>query len=128
MRSRAGGSGPERGGRARSGGGSDECVDAFEAVGGRVVVGLCSVAGVLASSAFAEGGSPWWNVLASVAPTNLPPGGMARIVVTANNLGDGVAEGSVVPITVSDKLPAGIVPIGIYGGAGPLGRWRGMLA
>ncbi len=90
-----------------------------------VVVGLCSVAGVSASAAFAEGGSPWWHVLASVAPTNLPPGGTARIVVAASNLGDGEADGSVVPITVSDRLPAGVVAIGITSGVGAFGLYGG---
>jgi hypothetical protein len=86
-----------------------------------VVVGVCLGSGVLASAAFAEGEVPWWHVVASVAPTNLPAGGTGRIVVAATDLGDANADGSGVPITVSDRLPAGIVAIGISSGVGPLG-------
>jgi hypothetical protein len=85
----------------------------------KVVVALllgCVVVGVGAAPAFAEGEAPWWNVLVSAAPTNLPPGGTAKIVVAASNLGDGEANGSAVPITVSDRLPAGIVAVGMSSG------------
>ncbi|HWX45040.1 MAG TPA: hypothetical protein VNY52_06930 [Solirubrobacteraceae bacterium] len=71
--------------------------------------------------AFAEGEAPWWHVVATVAPTELPPGGTAKIMVAATNLGDGEANGAGVPITVSDRLPPGIVAIGIASQAGPLG-------
>ncbi|HWX44383.1 MAG TPA: hypothetical protein VNY52_03565 [Solirubrobacteraceae bacterium] len=83
----------------------------------------CGVAGVGAAPAFAEGEMPWWHVLASAAPTSLPPGGTAKILVAASNLGDGKANGSVVPITVSDRLPAGIAAIGIAGAAGTAGLY-----
>ncbi len=73
-----------------------------------------------AAPALAESGTPWWNVVASVVPTNLPPGSTGKVVVTANNLGDGEAIGSSAPITVTDELPPGIVAIGITSQAGPL--------
>jgi hypothetical protein len=69
--------------------------------------------------ALAEGGVPWWSVLASVAPTNLQPGSTGRVVVAASNLGDDEAIGSSTPITVSDELPPGVVAIGITSEAGP---------
>jgi hypothetical protein len=81
-----------------------------------VVAGVVGVA-----PAFAAGEAPWWHVLASTAPTDLPPGGTGKIVISASNLGDGEANGSSVPITVSDRLPAGIVPLGITSEAGPIG-------
>jgi hypothetical protein len=81
--------------------------------------GLVALVGV--APAFAEGEAPWWHVVVSAAPTSLPPGGTGKIVVAASNLGDGEASGSGVPITVSDKLPPGLVPIGIASQAGPLG-------
>ena len=68
-----------------------------------VLFSLAVAAVVGAAPAFAESGEPWWNVVGTTAPTNLQPGGTAKIVVTANNLGDGDAEGSAVPITVSDR-------------------------
>ncbi len=77
---------------------------------------VIAVAGV--APALAEGEAPWWHVVASVAPSNLQPGSYGQIVVAANNLGDGDADGSSSPITISDKLPPGIVPVGIASGVG----------
>jgi hypothetical protein len=78
-----------------------------------------------AGPAFAEGEAPWWHVNATAAPTELPPGGYGQIVVTAANLGDGEANGSVTPITLADVLPAGIVATQVSGGVGPLGSLGG---
>src|ERR1700735_479950 len=89
-----------------------------------VVVGVlaCAVLGVAGvAPAFAAGGTPWWNVTGTAAPGDLPPGGYAQIVVRASNLGDGEAMGSLTPIALTDRLPAGVIPIGISGAAGPLG-------
>ena len=80
---------------------------------------LLSVCGV--APAFAEGEAPWWRVVTSAAPTNLPPGGTGKVLVVASNLGDGEALGSSVPITVADKLPPGIVAVGITSEAGIVG-------
>ena len=74
-----------------------------------------------ASVAQAESEVPWWHVVANAAPTALPLGGTGKIVVSASNLGDGDANGSAVPITVSDKLPAGMVAVGIASQAGVFG-------
>jgi hypothetical protein len=74
-----------------------------------------------AAPAFAEGEVPWWHVNATAAPTDLPPGEYGQIFVTAANLGDGEANGAGSPITLADKLPAGIVPVKVSGGIGPLG-------
>jgi hypothetical protein len=91
----------------------------------RVVAALtlaCGVVGVPSVvPAFAQGEGPWWHVVASSAPTSLPPGGVGQIVVAANNLGDGEANGFSSPIKISVVLPAGVVPIGIAGNAGLLG-------
>jgi hypothetical protein len=91
------------------------------AVGALAVFGV----GVLASPAFAEGEVPWWHVLASVAPSDLPPGGTGKVVVAASNLGDADANGSGAPIVVSDKLPPGVVAIGIASQVGVLGTLGG---
>jgi hypothetical protein len=80
------------------------------------MLAVCGVA-----PAFAEGEAPWWHVAASVAPSNLPPGGYGKVVVAVTNLGDGEARGSETPIVVSDRLPAGVVVIGIEGLVGPGG-------
>ncbi len=74
------------------------------------------------TKAYAEGGgSPWWNAQASVAPSVLPVEGTGKIVIAATNLGDGEADGSVAPITVSDRLPAGVEAIGIESTTGVFG-------
>ncbi len=85
-----------------------------------VALGLVCGAGVVAgvAPAYAEAGSPWWHVLGTAAPSDLPPGGVGQIVVTANNLGDGEANSSLAPIRISDVLPPGVVPVGIQGKAG----------
>lgn len=82
---------------------------------------VCVTAGVGVASAFAEGETPWWHVLATVAPADLVHGGIGKVVVAASNLGDDEANGSSLPITLTDDLPAGVVPIGIVGEAGPVG-------
>ncbi len=82
----------------------------------------CVVVAVLGvAPAFAESEVPWWHVLASAAPSSLQPGGYGQIVVTASNLGDGEANGSSALTTISDKLPPGIVAIGISSQAGVFG-------
>jgi hypothetical protein len=86
---------------------------------------LVMLIGVVAAPAFAEGGEPWWRVTTKAAPSDLAPGSIDQVLVTANNLGDGEASGSSAPIVVSDKLPPGIVPVGIRGTVGPFGTLGG---
>jgi hypothetical protein len=74
-----------------------------------------------APEAYGESGSPWWNAEASVAPSVLPVEGTGKVVIAATNLGDGEADGSIAPITVSDKLPAGVEAIGINSTTGEFG-------
>ncbi len=64
-----------------------------------MLVGL----GVSASSAFAA--QPWWRLSSRSLPATLPQSGTATIDVTAINMGDAKTEG---PITLTDKLPAGV--------------------
>ncbi len=86
------------------------------------LLGLCVTMGFVGVvPAHAEGETPWWHVGASVAPTELPPGDTGTIVVTAVNLGDAPASGGGTPIVVSDKLPSGVVAIGIASQAGVFG-------
>jgi hypothetical protein len=78
-----------------------------------------------AASAFAEGEMPWWHVNGTAAPSELLAGGYGQVFVIASNLGDGEANGSGTPIVLADKLPAGIVPVKVSGGVGPLGLFGG---
>ncbi len=69
-----------------------------------VVLVLCLAVGV--SSSFAS--EPWWGLSMNARPSNLPPGGVGEVVVTAENYGDGSADGTRHPITVVDQLPEGL--------------------
>ena len=51
----------------------------------------------------------WWHLSSSAAPTYLRPGDKEDVVfVGASNLGYADANGSKAPITITDKLPAGL--------------------
>jgi uncharacterized repeat protein (TIGR01451 family) len=63
---------------------------------------LCAVA----SSAFARGA--WWHLNSSTWPSTLPASGEGTVVVLAQNLGDAPATNHT--LTVTDRLPAGVVP------------------
>jgi hypothetical protein len=67
------------------------------------------------SSASAAGESAGWLHLTSKAiPSNLAPGGEGTVSIAATNLGDAEIEGSKAqPITLTDKLPAGITATGV---------------
>jgi hypothetical protein len=93
-----------------------------------LLAGALLVALASATLAVAAGtDSPWWRVSATTAPTNLPPGGEAKIFVTAINVGDGNVNATGNKVTVTDNLPPGLqvapsetVPSGATGIAGSL--------
>jgi hypothetical protein len=87
-----------------------------------VCAGVCGL-GMFAGAAFAAevGGEPWWHQAVAAIPTELQPGGYTRLVYTAENVGDGEAQGSVSPIVLSEKLPAGVVALSVEGKAGFVG-------
>jgi hypothetical protein len=62
--------------------------------------------GVLSASALAEAEAPGWEVTAHTFPTYLPPGAPGKIDIRAVNIGAARSQGVV---TVTDKLPAGVV-------------------
>ncbi len=68
-----------------------------------------------AAPAFAEG--PSWRTTTEVAPSYLPPGGEGQVVAVVSNLGDGEIDGSKSPVTITDKLPAGLLASAITGRA-----------
>jgi len=72
-------------------------------------VGVLLAALASASPAFAEAPAmPHLKLESRPAPTNLPLNGKATLVVTASNIGDAEANGEAHPITITDKLPAGV--------------------
>jgi hypothetical protein len=88
-------------------------------VGAPLAVGLLLVAWVAAP---AEGQSllrPWWGVSTGARPSSLPsPGGTGQIFVTAQDVGDADADGTVAPVRIVDVLPPNLEAIGIKGIAG----------
>ena len=63
------------------------------------------------SSALAQGSSAWWRLSSSSAPTDLQPGDTEDIIIAgASNVGDADADGGSAPITMTDKLPARLIP------------------
>ncbi len=82
----------------------------------RTLITLCVLLGVLgigASSALAA--EPWWHLNSGSEPANLPTEGTGHIVVTAADLGDADANGSVTPVRITDTLPPGLKATGIGG-------------
>ena len=75
------------------------------------------------SSAFAEGGSPWWHLHSGSRPTHLPPGGEGVLAVMATNVGDGPVEGGGVSVTVTDTLPAGVTATSVESNTGLLNAY-----
>jgi hypothetical protein len=83
----------------------------------RLIAGAIAVIALLAVSAtpaFAAG-APSWRINDEVAPTNLPPGGEGTIIVAASNLGDAPVEAVKAPVTITDRLPAGLKATAISG-------------
>ncbi len=79
------------------------------------VVGACVALAVLASaSPAAAEGSAWWRLDSTAAPTKLPRTGEAQLIVTATNLGDREVNASPEhPVTITDRLPAGVRPTAV---------------
>ena len=94
-----------------------------------VVVAFVAVLAFSAASACAT--EPWWHVNTVSAPAS-QPGGESRLVLEVSNLGDAAVEGSSNPVTIVDRLPAGVTVLTnarhepeIYPeGGGSLGRHR----
>lgn len=60
---------------------------------------------------------PWWHVN-TVSASASQPGGDSRLVLEVTNLGDAAVNGAVNPVTITDRLPAGVVPKHVYGEGG----------
>jgi len=83
----------------------------------------------------ASANEPWWHITSGSEPTNLKPGSEAEVVVTAQNLGNGDANGNPsledpagsglfgTPVKIVDKLPEGLeaTGVGVEGVRGELG-------
>jgi hypothetical protein len=79
--------------------------------------------GVLLSVAFALsvsvgvgsalGAAEFWRVSSESAPTNLAPEQDGQVTLQVSNLGDAVAEGAASPVTIVDRLPAGVTALSV---------------
>jgi hypothetical protein len=82
---------------------------------------LTAVAVVLVSLSLGSGHAfaalPWWHLNTISAPAD-SASGEGRVVVEASNLGDTMVNGFSEPVTVVDKLPAGVTPTHVYGEGG----------
>jgi hypothetical protein len=82
-----------------------------------LVLGVLLAISAGAAPAFAD--APWWRLSSTPAPTNLPSEGEGQLLVSATNIGDAEANGSVSPITLTDKLPSGLEVTKLEAWAGP---------
>ncbi len=84
----------------------------------RVPVAIVAIVlAMLAGTGSASATMPWWHVDTLSAPAN-PPGGDARMVVEVSNLGDAQANAIETPVTIIDRLPAGVSASAVYGEGG----------
>jgi hypothetical protein len=86
----------------------------------RGVICMGALLGVLVSAASAGAVGPWWQISSGSTPASLPQSGEGKIVLAVTNFGDGRVEGAGSPVTVSDRLPAGLTAKAISGTSGPL--------
>ena len=63
--------------------------------------------------AFAE--VPSWHINSEVVPSNLSPGREGQIIVAVSNLGDAPVNAAKNPVSISDKLPRGLMATAISG-------------
>jgi len=73
---------------------------------------LASAFLVFVSAAPAPAAAPWWQLSGEATPSNLPPEGQGQVIVVASNLGDEPINGGAEHVTITDKLPAGLVATG----------------
>jgi hypothetical protein len=77
------------------------------------IVAAAALMAVQVSSALAA--APHWKLASATAPTHLVPGSTAKILIFPTNLGDAVVNGESAPVTITDKLPAGLKAVSIGG-------------
>jgi hypothetical protein len=70
---------------------------------------------LLAADASPALAGAWWRLSSRAAPSSLPTGGKAIIVVSATNVGDGDVNAASTPVTIKDTLPANLEAIKMSG-------------
>ncbi len=86
------------------------------------VVLACAFAATASAEVQCASCRPWWHVNTVSAPAN-PAGGEGSLVVEVSDVGDAMVDGIDSPVTVVDKLPAGVTPTAVFpeGGGGNIG-------
>ena len=59
--------------------------------------------------------TPFWQAISEPAPSYLPTGGEGEIIVGVSDLGDAPASGASTPVSITDRLPAGLRATAITG-------------
>jgi hypothetical protein len=94
--------------------------------GAAAVAVLAVIVAALAGASTAFGlAAPRWQLDASAAPTNLPPGGEGQVFVLARNLGDAPVNGVSAQVSIADALPAGLTATAISGASAKPGNAAG---
>jgi hypothetical protein len=57
--------------------------------------------------------APWWHLNGEAQPSNLAPDEQGKVFVVASNLGAQPINGGTEQVTITDKLPAGLVATGV---------------
>jgi hypothetical protein len=89
-----------------------------------IVLGVLSLGLAFATTALAASEGPRWKLTATSLPRNLAPGGTGQIAILATNVGNGVVNAPGSPVTVTLRLPPGVIAKSILHEpeAGYLGR------
>ncbi len=77
-----------------------------------LTVGLIAA---LTGTAPALASTPFWQAISEPAPSYLPPGGEGEIIVGVSDLGDAPVSGASTPVSITDRLPAGLSATAITG-------------
>jgi hypothetical protein len=90
----------------------------------RFVLATIAIACLFAVVGAADAGAtmPWWHVNTVSAPASAV-GGEGQVVVEVSNLGDAYANAVEDPVSIVEKLPAGVTPAAVYpeGGGSTIG-------
>jgi hypothetical protein len=83
---------------------------------------LCALAALILAPAASAQGAPQWALLPTSNPTDFAPGDHSdQLILTAVDHGDGTAEGTVTPITITASLPVTgltLAPAGVVASVG----------
>jgi hypothetical protein len=85
-------------------------------------IAICAVVALVATPAASAQGVPRWTLIPGSNPTNFAPGDQGdQLVLTAVDSGQGTADGTLAPITITASLPASgltLAPVGVVGSVG----------